>query len=229
MGIKANITDINSNICIAKVRYHRTKDVIKLIVVSKTRTVNEINKAYQTGLSHFGENYCQEAVDKIKIIDNPSIKWHFIGPIQSNKTKQIANYFDWVHTIDRIKIAQRLNDARPENSPPMNVCVQINISGETSKSGIKLQEVNDFIEEIKHLKKLKLRGLMALPSLSNDFNTQKKSFAKIRLCLEKLKKTMPELDTLSIGTSQDMEAAIAEGATMLRIGTAIFGSRNKNI
>lgn len=178
-----------------------------------------------------GENYCQEAIEKIVAINQPDIVWHFIGPIQSNKTKQIASHFDWVHTVDRIKIARRLDEARPDDKSPLNICVQVNISGENSKSGISIDEADDFINELEQFKRLKVRGLMSLPAPTHGFDEQKAVFSQLNTKLAylnkiSLSKNRSELDTLSIGTSQDMEAAIAEGATIVRIGTAIFGPRN---
>ncbi len=226
MNIDTNLHRIRAEIATAENKYQREKGSVMLIAVSKTRPVSDIKTAISAGQTHFGENYCQEAIEKIEAINNPNVCWHFIGPIQSNKTRQIATHFDWVHTVDRVKIAKRLDEARPRHKAPINICIQINISGETSKSGIELNEVEDFIEEIKPFINLKLRGLMALPAPSNDFVTQRESFAKLRQCMERLKQTMPELNTLSMGTTQDMLAAIAEGSTMVRIGTAIFGPRN---
>ena len=174
---------------------------------------------------HFGENYCQEAIEKIKTITQPNVVWHFIGPIQSNKTKQIAHYFDWVHTVDRIKIARRLDEARSDNMAPLNICIQVNTSGEVTKSGLSINEVEDFIHKLKHFKRLKVRGLMSLPEIKPSFNEQRNSFSLLKKVLYELGTDNPELDTLSIGTTQDMEAAIAEGATCVRIGTAVFGPR----
>ncbi len=199
---------------------------VKLLVVSKTRSRQEILEAFEAGQTDFAENYVQEAVEKIKSINNPELIWHFIGPIQSNKTRQIAEFFNWAHTIDRIKIARRLNDDRPDNCPPLNVCIQINISGETSKAGIALDEVEELALSINSLPRLKLRGLMTLPAPCAELEQQRRPFAKLRQCFHELRSTCPDMDTLSMGTTNDMEAAIAEGATIVRIGTAIFGPRN---
>jgi len=197
-----------------------------LLAVSKTRSADEIMAAVNGGQHHFGENYCQEAVEKINAIDHPDLIWHFIGPIQSNKTSQIACHFDWVHTIDRLKIARRLNEMRPKDLAPLNICVQINISGEDSKAGITLDNTDDFIAELEQFKRLKVRGLMSLPAPASNFDEQRIPFSILKRKLEELSLSRPELDTLSIGTTQDMTAAIAEGATIVRIGTALFGSRN---
>ena len=226
MKIAARLDHIRRQINTSEMRFHRVKGSVSLLAVSKTRSVNDIVAALNEDQRHFGENYCQEAVEKIEAIDHPGIIWHFIGPVQSNKSRQIANHFDWVHTIDRIKIARRLNDMRPENLTPLNICVQINISGEETKSGISIDDVDDFINELDQFKRLKLRGLMSLPAQVNDFNEQRKTFSILNRKLQELGQSRPDLDTLSMGTTQDMEAAIAEGATIVRIGTAIFGPRN---
>jgi pyridoxal phosphate enzyme (YggS family) len=225
MKLADNLAHIHNEISLAEKRYGRSKGSVCLLAVSKTRTIAEIMAAFNEGQRHFGENYCQEALEKIEKIERPDIIWHFIGPIQSNKTRQIAIHFDWVHTIDRIKIAQRLDNARPENLGPLNVCVQVNISDETSKSGIVLDAVEEFINELESFKKLKVRGLMSLPAPTTDFEQQCKPFSVLYEKFQELRKTRPELDTLSIGTTQDMLAAIAEGGTMVRIGTALFGPR----
>ncbi len=226
MKIIENLAHIHNEISLAEKRFKRGASSVCLLAVSKTRNVDEIMAAINEGQRHFGENYCQEALEKIDAIDNPDLIWHFIGPVQSNKTSQIAHHFDWVHTIDRIKIARRLNETRPESLAALNICVQINISGEDSKAGIILDEVDDFIEELEQFKRLKVRGLMSLPAPASNFEDQKIPFSTLNQKLQKLSISRPELDTLSIGTTQDMTAAIAEGATIVRIGTALFGPRN---
>ncbi len=226
MKIVANLAQIQSQINDIERQYQRPKGSVRLLAVSKTRSVDEIRAAIGAGQRHFGENYCQEAIEKIKVLKNPELTWHFIGPIQSNKSRQIATNFDWVHTVDRIKIARRLNEARLESSHALKICVQINISEEQSKSGISINEARDFIKELDGFSNLCVRGLMALPAPASLIEEQRKPFAKLRECFEQLRQNRPELDTLSIGTTQDMEAAIAEGATIVRIGTAIFGPRN---
>ncbi len=225
MKIANNLADIHNEISLAEKRYNRSKGSVCLLAVSKTRSIAEIMAAFNAGQRHFGENYCQEALEKIEKIESPDITWHFIGPIQSNKTRQIASHFDWVHSLDRIKIAQRLHNERPETLAPLNVCVQVNISGEASKSGIMLNAVEDFINELETFERLKVRGLMSLPALSTDFEQQRKSFSLLNEKFQELAKTRSDLDTLSLGTTQDMLAAIAEGATIVRIGTALFGPR----
>lgn len=226
MSIIENINNLRNKISVTEKRFKRRKSSVSLLAVSKTRSVETISAAISQGQLHFGENYCQEAVAKIEAINNPNLIWHFIGPIQSNKTKQISSYFDWVHTIDRIKVARLLNEQRPMNLAPLNVCIQINISYEDSKSGITLDNVDGFIRELEQFKRLKVRGLMSLPAPVSSFDKQRIPFSILKRKLQELKMSRPGIDTLSIGTSEDMTAAIAEGATIVRIGTALFGPRN---
>ncbi len=226
MTIAANLDRIKANIGNIEQKYNRAAGSVKLIAVSKRKPASAILEAINHGQMDFGENYLQEAIDKIESIKQQGIIWHFIGPIQSNKTTTIAKNFDWVHTVDRIKIARRLNDARPTHKSPLNICVQINISDETSKSGIKLTDADSFVRALSEFKQLNIRGLMALPAPEQDFEKQRQSFAELQSLMIRLQKFAPSLDTLSIGTTQDMQAAIAEGATMVRIGTAIFGERD---
>ncbi len=231
MKITANLAQIHNEISVAEKQFQRDEGSVCLLAVSKTRTTDEIITAINANQRHFGENYCQEAIEKIEAINRSDIIWHFIGPIQSNKTKQIASHFDWAHTVERIKIARRLDEMRPENSPLLNICVQINISGEESKSGIPIDDAADFINELDQFKRLKVRGLMSLPAPTSDFTEQRHAFSQLKKKLHdlnqhRLNQNRPELDTLSIGTTQDMQAAIAEGATIVRIGTAIFGPRH---
>jgi PLP dependent protein len=231
MKIAAKLSQIRNEISTCEKQFHRDQGSVCLLAVSKTRTADEIITAISSGQRHFGENYCQEAIEKIEAIKHKDIIWHFIGPIQSNKAKQIASHFDWVHTVDRIKIARRLNEIRSDSANPLNICVQINISSEESKSGISIDEATDFINELEQFNRLKVRGLMSLPAPTDDFNDQRSTFARLNKKLHEINQTRYKqnksyLDTLSIGTSQDMQAAIAEGATIVRIGTAIFGPRN---
>ncbi len=207
-------------------QYQRKADDIQLLAVSKRHPVEAIQIAYESGQSSFGENYVQELVEKAQSLSELNISWHFIGPLQSNKTKQIAEVADWVHTIDRFKIAQRLNNQRPEGLPPLCICIQINISGETSKSGVAANDVEALASQIAKLPHLRLRGLMVIPAPSNSFEEQRATFAKVSQIKDQLNQQGYKLDTLSMGMSGDMEAAIAEGATIVRIGTAIFGSRD---
>jgi PLP dependent protein len=210
----------------AEQRYQRIPGSVKLLAVSKTKPAEAIRAAWDCGQRSFGENYAQELQDKSETLKDLDIDWHFIGPLQSNKTRIIAAHAHWVHSIEREKIARRLNDQRPDELPPINVCLQINISGETSKSGLELEEVRNLARQIMELPRLRLRGLMTLPAPEQDFDHQRAAFARIRELFEELNAQGMELDTLSMGMSGDMEAAIAEGATIVRIGTAIFGARD---
>jgi pyridoxal phosphate enzyme (YggS family) len=201
-----------------------TKDV-ELLAVSKTFPAEAIREAFDAGQRRFGENYVQEGIDKIAALRDLPIEWHFIGPIQSNKTRPIAGHFSWVHGIDRLKIAERLSAQRPANLPPLQVCIEVNISGESSKSGVEPDEVEALAQAIAALPNLKLRGLMAIPAPTEDEAEQRAAFARLRDIFERLNEHGLQLDTLSMGMSHDYPAAIAEGATIVRIGTAIFGAR----
>jgi hypothetical protein len=206
-------------------KYGRNPGSVKLLAVSKTRIVNDIRAARACGQLDFGENYVQEAVNKILEINDPRLIWHFIGPVQSNKTRQIASHFHWVHGVDRVKIARRLSDARPQHLPPLNICIQVNISNETSKSGVSPEELPQLAAACRGLPNLRLRGLMALPEPWPSIEQQRIPFRKVRMMLDSITSSEYPLDTLSMGTTNDMEAAIAEGATIVRIGTALFGER----
>jgi pyridoxal phosphate enzyme (YggS family) len=216
---------VRQQISQAEQRFGRSAGSVQLLAVSKTRPAEDIREAYQAGQRAFGENYLQEALQKIQQLADTDIEWHFIGPIQSNKTRDIAQHFDWVHSVDRLKIARRLNEQRPESSAPLSICLQVNIDNEASKSGVKPQEALQIAKDIQNLPRLRLRGLMAIPSASADFEIQRAAFAKLRALYETIQQQGIELDTLSMGMSNDLKAAIAEGSTMVRIGTAIFGPR----
>jgi len=224
--IRDKLQIIGTDIEYSTEQYHRPKDSVQLLAVSKRHPIEAIQEAYQAGQTAFGENYVQELVEKAEALHELNIEWHFIGPLQSNKTKQIATTASWVHTIDRFKIAQRLNDQRPENLPPLSVCIQVNISGEDSKSGVEGDELAELAQQISKMSRLRLRGLMAIPAPTNDFEKQRETFAKVSALKEQLNQSGYNLDTLSMGMSGDMQAAIAEGATIVRIGTAIFGARD---
>ena len=202
----------------------RSGDVV-LVAVSKTFPAEHIAQAHAAGQRMFGENFAQEAVEKITKLVDLSLEWHFLGPIQSNKTGPIAQHFQWVHSIEREKIAQRLNASRPAELPPLNVCIQVNVSGEASKSGIRPGDEEKLAAAIARLPRLRLRGLMAIPEPTPDTTLQRRRFALLRELKDKLAARGYALDTLSMGMSDDLEAAIAEGATMVRVGTAIFGRR----
>ena len=200
----------------------------RLLAVSKTKPAEMIREAWHLGQRDFGENYVQEALEKQQVLaDLEDIVWHFIGPLQSNKTREVAEHFAWVHSVDREKIARRLNDQRPEALPPLEVCLQVNISGEASKSGASLEALPALAEAVLALPRLRLRGLMAIPAPAEGLAAQREPCARLRQALEALRERFPEapLDTLSMGMSDDLEAAVLEGATLVRLGTAIFGAR----
>lgn len=208
----------------------RPADAVRLLAVSKTFPAAAVQEAADAGQTEFGENYVQEAVEKIAALRHmtaSTLVWHFIGPIQSNKTRPIAENFDWVHCIDRDRIARRLSEQRPDGLAPLQVCIEVNVSGEASKSGVAPAEVAALARLVADLPRLQLRGLMAIPEPTDDMALQRQRFATLRGLLETLRKDGLQVDTLSMGMSADMDAAIAEGATMVRIGTAIFGAREK--
>ena len=198
---------------------------VKLVAVSKAQPATAIREAYLAGQTIFGENYLQEALEKrVELADLP-LEWHFIGPIQSNKTQLISQHFAWVHSVDRLKIAQRLNDARPPHLPPLQVCIQVNVSNEESKSGVSPDDLEALATAIQTLPRLKLRGLMAIPAPTKDEKQQIAQFKQVRECYDALLVKGFNLDTLSIGMSDDYQIAIAQGATIVRIGSALFGAR----
>ncbi|PSL13941.1 hypothetical protein CLV44_110122 [Marinobacterium halophilum] len=203
----------------------RTPDSVQLLAVSKTRSADEIRELHACGQTAFGENYLQEALDKIDALRDLPLEWHFIGPIQSNKTRTIAEHFDWVHSVDRLKVARRLSEQRPDHLPPLNICLQVNISGEASKSGCAPEALPELARTVAALPNLRLRGLMAIPEAETDPARQRAIFAQVRAQLAALHLEGTQPDTLSMGMSGDLEAAIAEGATIVRIGTALFGPR----
>ncbi|MCY3750023.1 MAG: YggS family pyridoxal phosphate-dependent enzyme [Gammaproteobacteria bacterium] len=219
------LQQVRREVAEAERQFGREPGSVKLLAVSKTRNAGDVLALAQLGISDFGENYVQEARAKIGQLSGHSLTWHFIGPVQSNKTRHIAECFDWVHSVDRIKVAHRLNAARPADLPPLNICIQVNVDAESTKSGIDPDEVEQLAEQIPPLSRLNLRGLMALPAPTGDFAGQRHSFLRTRRLQEKLMDKGYRLDTLSMGTTGDMQAAIAEGATVIRIGTALFGPR----
>jgi len=224
-SITENIREIVSQIRVLEAKYERAPGSVTLVAVSKQQSVQSVREAWQAGVRSFGENYVQEAETKIQQLDLQGLQWHFIGPIQSNKTRQIAGLFHWVHSIDRLKIAQRLSDQRDPLLGRIDCCVQVNISGEHSKSNVGVAETADLCAAISKLKGLRLRGLMAIPAPSVNFAGQRAEFARLRELFSALKPHFPDFDCLSMGMSADYEAAIAEGSTHVRIGTAVFGSR----
>ena len=227
MAIADNISQIKQDITQLELSYQRADNSVQLLAVSKTKPVSAIEEAYAYGQRLFGENYVQEAADKSQQLAHlDDIEWHFIGPIQSNKTRIVAQSMHWVHTLDRAKIAQRLSEQRPADLPAINVCIQINISGEESKSGISFAELDDLVEIVNKQPNLILRGLMAIPAPQIALSDQLTTYLPLYQAYQALAEKIPSVDTLSIGMSGDMEAAIASGSTMVRIGTAIFGARN---
>ncbi|MCK8102729.1 YggS family pyridoxal phosphate-dependent enzyme [Pseudoalteromonas sp. 2CM36K] len=224
--IAERLTSAYARIAEAAHKAQRNSNDITLLAVSKTKPATDIMAAYDQGQRQFGESYVQEAVDKIAQLNTFSdIVWHFIGPIQSNKSALVAANFAWVQSVDRLKIAKRLNSQRPETMPPLNVLIQVNISEEEAKSGCHPNEITELAQYIDQCAHLQLRGLMAIPAKSDDANTQIQYFEQLQTCFDKLQTQYPHIDTLSMGMSNDVEAAIAAGSTMVRIGTDIFGTR----
>lgn len=228
MSITFAIKEIKQSIADAEIAYSRPEGSVRLLAVSKTKPLDAIKEAYAAGQTEFGENYLDEAIDKIQQLDSLDCEWHFIGAIQSNKTRPLAKYFSWVHGIEREKIARRLSQHRGESgrSSPLNCCIQLNQDKEPSKAGISADELPALCQLIQELPNLTLRGLMVIPATRHSFEDQRSVFSEIASLFNDCRKSHPEMDTLSMGMSGDMEAAIAEGSTMVRIGTAIFGSRD---
>ena len=226
--IAHNLAQVRDKISAAATRCGRSEE-ITLLAVSKTKPASAIAEAIAAGHRAFGENYVQEGVDKIRYFQeqgNSDLQWHFIGPLQSNKSRLVAEHFDWCHTVDRLRIATRLSEQRPAEMPPLNVLIQINISDENSKSGIALSELDALAEAVAQLPGLQLRGLMAIPAPEADYDRQFAVAQQMAVAFEALKAGYPTVDTLSLGMTDDMDAAIAAGSTMVRIGTAIFGARD---
>lgn len=225
--ILQNLTTIWQRINDAEEKYHRTSGSVDLLAVSKTRTIAELKRALNAGIHRFGENYVQEAIPKIQALAVEGIEWHYIGSVQSNKTRAIAEHFSWVHTIDNLQTARRLSMHRPAELPPLNICMQVNIEQEQNKSGAAVADLFELAAQVAHLPNIRLRGLMLIPKICHDFTAQRASFHKAYQLYQKLSRHGLELDTLSMGMSGDFEAAIAEGSTIVRLGTAIFGPRTK--
>lgn len=217
--------DLLKRIAVAERRFGRRPGSVKLLAVAKTRPVEAVAALAALGHRYIGENYLQEAAEKIRALSSYGLEWHFIGPVQSNKTRAIAAQFDWVHTLDREKIARRLHEHRPDALPPLNVCIQVNVSEEPSKSGVGAAEIDTLADLVADLPRLRLRGLMALPAESSDFAVQVSAFRRVCELRDRLGERVRGLDTLSLGTTQDLEAAVAQGATIVRIGTGLFGER----
>lgn len=227
--IAHNLAQVRDKISAAASRCGRASEEVTLLAVSKTKPASAIEEAIAAGQLAFGENYVKEGVEKIRHFREKGIaglQWHFIGPLQSNKSRLVAEHFDWCHTLDRLRIATRLNEQRPAELGPLNVLIQINISDENSKSGIPLEELDALAAEVVELPNLRLRGLMAIPAPESDYVRQFEVARQMAVAFAGLKTRYPDVDTLSLGMSDDMEAAIAAGSTMVRIGTAIFGARD---
>jgi len=223
--IAENIANVRAGIARACARSGRDTSAITLLAVSKTQSPDVIRLAAQTGIATLGENYCQEALEKIAALRDRPLIWHFIGPLQSNKTAAVAAAFDWVQSVDRLKIAQRLSTQRSPELPPLNICVQVNIDDETSKSGIAPNELPVLLDAIAALPNLNLRGLMAIPLADAGPEQRRSSFARMHDLFESQRARFAQFDTLSMGMSDDFEIAIEEGATLIRVGSAIFGAR----
>ncbi len=227
--LSESLTSARERLAAALAAAARPADDARLLAVSKTKPAHMVREAWRLGQREFGENYVQEALDKqAELTDLEGIVWHFIGPLQANKTRAVAEHFDWVHSIDRERIARRLNDQRPERLEPLDVCLQVNASGEVSKSGVGFDELESLAETVLSLPRLRLRGLMTIPAPAQELARQREPLARLRQALEALRRRFPgaPLDTLSMGMSDDLEAAVLEGATLVRLGTAIFGIRD---
>ena len=219
----ARFQAVLERIRIAESQFQRPPGSVRLLAVSKTHPATAVAALAAAGQHCFGENYLQEALDKMAELAALNLEWHFIGPIQTNKTRGIAEHFAWAHSVDRLKIAERLNAQRPDHLPPLNICLEVNIDREPSKHGFDENALADAVRAVAALPRLRLRGLMAIPAPSTDFVAQRQPFARLRQWAERLHRV--ELDTLSMGMSDDLEAAVAEGTTLVRIGTALFGPR----
>jgi len=228
-AIAANLDQVQQRIARAAADAGRPADAVRLIAVSKTVPAEAVRAAFAAGARAFGENYVQELVEKADSLSGLAIEWHFIGPLQSNKTRAVAERAHWVHSIDRLKIAERLAEQRPPGLPALNVCVQVNVSGETSKSGVPLEQAEALARAVAALPNLQLRGLMCIPEPTQDTARLAGQFAQLRALKDRLNAGGLRLDTLSMGMSRDLELAVAEGATMVRVGTAIFGTRDYSI
>jgi len=232
--IAANLQAVEATIQAACEAANRPRSTVQLVAVSKMFPPEAVLEAVDAGQRAFGENYLQEGIDKIAavakarpaLVENHALEWHFIGPIQSNKTRPIATHFQWVHTVERLKIAQRLSEQRPFALGPLDICLQVNISGEATKSGVKPEELSDLAKAVVQLPNLRLRGLMAIPEPQADPALQRAPFARLRALAQDIVKTGIHLDTLSMGMSSDLQPALLEGATIVRIGSAIFGARH---
>ncbi len=225
IGVTENFRIIQDLLALAAADAGRADDRIRLVAVSKKKPAEAILEAYSAGQRDFGENFVQEALDKITAVGRDDVVWHFIGHLQANKTRAVAERFQWVHTIDRLKIARRLSEQRPHYAGDLNVCIEVNIDAEDNKSGLAPTEVAELALAVASLPRLRLRGLMCLPAVRENFAEQRQPFARLRALMESLNHSGLQLDTLSMGMTADYAAAIREGATIVRVGTAIFGAR----
>ena len=223
-SIESRLATLLDDLCRAEKECGRKPHGTRLLAISKARTIEEIYAAHKAGQTAFGESYVQEALPKILAPELERLEWHFVGPVQSNKAAKIARHFSWVHSLERVKIAERLNQNRPADAPPLNVCVQINISGETTKSGIRKNETRALLEAVAQLPRLRLRGLMTIAKKQQGETPERTAFTELNALYQELRNDF-SLDTLSMGMSADYRLAIAEGATIVRIGSALFGSR----
>ncbi len=228
MSITTNLQQIHQQINDATLKAQRAANSVTLLAVSKAQKINHIEEAFNAGQKLFGENYLSEALPKIAALQNLPIEWHFIGPIQSNKTRDIAEQFSWVQSIDRLKIARRLNEQRPDHLPPLNVTVQVNLFNESTKQGATAEELPELLAYVAEQPKLKLRGMMCIPPKQQDPHRQLQQFIEVKQAFDAYLAQYPQMDTLSMGMSGDMNSAIAAGSTMVRVGTALFGERPAN-
>jgi len=226
IGVTENLPKIRDLLAKAANDAGRDANSVRLLAVSKKQPVSSVIEAAAAGQRDFGENQVQEGLEKIKTVANDELVWHFIGHLQSNKTRAVAEHFDWVHSVDRLKTAERLSRQRPSNLDDLNICLQVNVDDEESKSGMPVDNVRNLARRIADLPRLKLRGLMCLPAIRHDFESQRQPFARLSRLADQLRADGIPIDTLSMGMSDDYRAAIFEGSTMVRIGTAVFGPRN---
>lgn len=223
---KTRLQSVMNFIKLAEQQANRSQDSVQLLAVSKTWPAFRLRELAEAGQTRFGENYLQEALEKIAALADLALEWHFIGPVQSNKTREIAAHFDWVESVDRLKIAQRLSDQRPANLPPLNICLQVNIDNESSKSGVQPDKLTELAAAVSQLENIRLRGLMVIPAIAETIEQQLEAFGRAQQLFSQLKTAHRDVDTLSMGMSADMQAAITQGSTMVRIGTALFGERH---
>ena len=225
INVATNLQHVRDRVAAAERQANRSPGSVHLLAVSKTKPAALIREAWAAGQEAFGENYAQEAQEKVRALTDLAIQWHFIGPVQSNKTRGLANTMAWIHSVDRLKIAQRLSEQRNAALPPLNICLQVKLSDEATKFGVSPDELPILAAQVDGLANLRLRGLMAIPAASSDRATQRAAFARLRRLFERLRENHPLMDTLSMGMSGDLEAAIAEGSHLVRVGTDVFGAR----